>query len=103
MFAPTVGPSGAARSRRRPAAAVVDDRVAVARDAALLHHEADELAREALGLLLGERLLADEALALDHPAEAGLERRVVLVDVVAVERRAAPRGAACRARRGRSA
>ena len=39
----------------------------------------------ALGLLPGERRLADEALALDHPAEAGLERRVLLVDVVAVE------------------
>ena len=101
------GSTPARRScRRRPVCPRVDKRIAVARDAAADHLEADELARQAVRLLHAlERRAADEValVELDDPAEAGLERVRRLVDVVAVERAAAPRGAACRARRGRSA
>src|SRR5262249_47327061 len=63
------------------------DRVAMARDAALLHDEADQPAFDALGMLAGEGLTPDESASaeLDHPAETGLARRGRLVDVVAVQ------------------
>src|SRR5690606_35600728 len=62
--------------------------VAVPREAALLHHEADAFLPAAAPLQLRERAPADEValVELDDPAEARLERRVVLVEVVAVQR-----------------
>ena len=79
------------------------DIVAVARDAAVEHFEADDLAADAVGLLLAQDAGADEVVLLpaDDPAQVGFERRRRLVDVVAVEAHRRLRGAACRARRGR--
>src|SRR6185436_17908557 len=67
----------------------VDDGVAVARDRAGVvgDLEAGELASEAARLLVAQRLRAEElAVELDGPAQAGLERGVVVVEIVAVER-----------------
>src|SRR5688572_16227041 len=52
------------------------DGVAVAGDAPPEHDEADQLARDAAGLLFGEGALADEVagIELDHPAQTRLER-----------------------------
>src|SRR5262249_44872486 len=62
--------------------------VAVPRDPAIAHLEADEPARDSLGLLLLERAAAEEIalLHLDDPAQVRLPRRDRVVDVVAVER-----------------
>src|SRR5215475_12263407 len=67
----------------------VDHRVAVARDRAgrVGDLEAGELAGQPALLLLTQRRRADEvAVELDRPAQARLERRVIVVEVVAVER-----------------
>ena len=62
--------------------------VAVAADAAAAHFESDQLARDALLLLLRKRVAADEIafVELDDPAEVGFERRDGGVDLVPVER-----------------
>src|SRR3982751_6142825 len=67
--------------------AAVEHRIAMAREAALSHREADEAARETTLLLRDERVAADEvALAeLDEPGESRLEGSRRVVDVVAVE------------------
>src|SRR4051812_21825396 len=66
----------------------VEDGVAVARDAAAHHLEADHLAGGAFLLDALQRGAADEValVELDHPAEAGLDGVGGLVDVVAIER-----------------
>ena len=63
------------------------DLVAMARDGAVEHLEADQLARHAFLLLPAQHVVADELLLLpaDRPAEIGLEHGRRLVDVVAVE------------------
>src|SRR5829696_5301886 len=64
------------------------DRMVVARDAPPLHLEADELLSQPLLLLLFQSVLADELLLLvqvDGEADAGLERRRLGVELVAVE------------------
>jgi hypothetical protein len=54
----------------------VRDRVAGARDAAIVEDEADEAATRARGSLAAQRVGAEEAAALelDEAVEAGLER-----------------------------
>src|SRR5690606_4828898 len=61
--------------------------VAMAREGALLRDEPGQALADAFLLQAGERLAAQEVVLveLDDPAEAGLERRVVLVQVVAVQ------------------
>src|SRR4051812_32244705 len=85
------GADAGAAARHGPDDLVADlHGVAVAGDRALglVDLEPDELAREAGRLLLAERGGADElaAIELHGPAEAGLERRVIVVEIVAVER-----------------
>src|SRR5262249_23552872 len=68
--------------------AVLDDVVAVARYARLQKLEANELSAHPFRLLALERRAADEVplVQLHNPAQPGLERCVLFVDVVAVER-----------------
>src|SRR5262249_38593752 len=68
--------------------AILDDVVAVARHARLEQPETDELSAHAVRLLSLQRRATDEIalVQLHNPAEAGLERCVLFVDVVAVER-----------------
>src|SRR5262249_35502928 len=69
-------------------AAVLQNRVTVARDSALGHLETDELSPHAGGANLLERFAAGEIAlgGLDDPPQPRLERVGGLVDVVAVER-----------------
>src|SRR5260370_19344948 len=70
------------------AAAIVQRGVAVARDAFSGELEAGETPLQALALLGDQRFRSDESpwlVQLDDPAQACLERRVLLVHVVAVE------------------
>src|SRR6185503_16452329 len=84
------GDAGSAARHLPDDGVALDDVVAVPRDRARLGGDAepDEAALHALGLLLGEHIAPEERslVELDGPAEAGLERRGRVVDVVAVQR-----------------
>src|SRR3990172_7789483 len=67
--------------------ATLDDRIMRAGDPTSDHFKADQLSANPLCLLPGQHLTADEVslLRLHDPAEIGLEDRMPVVDVVAVE------------------
>ena len=81
-----------------------EDRVALARDAALGERERRQLLGGAVGARRGDRLGADEArLLLAAPAEPGLDRVAVGARGRCRRGESRPRAAACRGRRGRPA